>query len=111
MAAALRLRADLWRPIAVAAICAATAASALGQSPPTRRYIEGETDRYELRVRVAGAPSELFGVSEHQVVRENGSLLERIHWMRAVETTAGDLSAVGARMNRWTSAARLRAAP
>ena len=92
MAAALRLRADLWRPIAVAAICAATAASALGQSPPTRRYIEGETDRYELRVRVAGAPSELFGVSEHQVVRENGSLLERIHWMRAVETTAGDLS-------------------
>ena len=82
--------------MALAAVCgaisAATAPSAVGQSPQTRRYVEGEADRYELRVRVTGAASELFGVSEHHVVSENGKPLERIRWVRAVETTSGDLS-------------------
>jgi len=82
--------------MALAAVCGtvsvATAPRAAGQSLPTRQYVEGESDRYELRVRVAGAASELFGVSEHQIVRENGRLLESIRWVRAVETIAGDLS-------------------
>ncbi len=96
MTLALRLRADLWRPFALTAVCGAvslaTAPSAAGQSPPARRYVEGQADRYELRVRVAGAASELFGVSEHNVVLENGKLMERVRWVRAVETIAGDLS-------------------
>lgn len=93
MTSAPRLRAGLWHSVALAAACGLLCvAIAPGQSPPTRRYVEGESDRYELRVRVAGAASELFGVSEHRVVIEQGSPLERIHWVRAVETTAGDLS-------------------
>lgn len=68
------------------------AATIAGQSPPTRDYVEGETDRYELLVRVGDAPGELSAVSEHRVVVEGGVTLERVRWIRVSETVAGDLT-------------------
>ena len=70
----------------------AGAVCAVAQSLPERRYEVGETDCYEVRVQIEGAPGELVGVSEHEVFEQNGAFLERVRWIRISETSVGDLS-------------------
>ena len=62
------------------------------QSPFERAYVDGETDYYELRLRVDGETGELFGVSEHQTHAGGTPKLERVRWLSLSESKIGDLS-------------------
>lgn len=71
-----------------------TAQEGLGQPALTRDYVAGDRGRYELSIRVSGARGELFAVSEHRSLFENGVGFEEIRWLTLTETVMGDLSGI-----------------
>ena len=57
-----------------------------------RRYVAGETDTYEILLAPVGVDSELVAVTQHRTAVAGGVGRERVRFLRASESLAGDLS-------------------
>jgi len=83
----------LW-PLLFAALPAFSQPAPSDQYSYARRYVPGEVDEYEIRVRTEGNDAELIAVTSHETVLVDGVPYQRVRWLRATESKKGDLSAL-----------------
>jgi len=63
-----------------------------------RHYVEGQVDRYELRTKIDGTPTEEVGISLHRAVTRDNIPYESVRWASLTDTAGGDYSDAARKM-------------